>query len=208
MPLTIVDGDVCVLKVACMAVDQLALNDYGFGLTTIVGTPTYEDLVTLLNTTIPTSYLSGMPSTAQYYGISLQRILPTKSQPITLADPAVGTAMGNLEPRQACGIISKKGTIPGRAGRGRVYVGFLADSITSSDGHLNAAGKLVLDAIGTELLTIQTRVPSVGTSVKMVPLIMNRLTPFYNYITTFQSRMRIATQKRRGDYGKQNTPPW
>jgi hypothetical protein len=208
MATNIVTGDVAACKIACMAADQLGINDFAWQFTATSGTVTYEDLVTNFNATIGPLYEIILPSTALYYGLSIQRVLPTKSQPITLADPSAGTAMGDLNPRQCAGIIAKKGTLADRPGRGRIYVPFLADSQTGDTGHLNTLGKTNLDAIGTQLFVPQSIDFGGGNVLGIVPVIRNFLTPFFNVITTFQTRLKIATQKRRGDYGRPNSAPW
>lgn len=208
MATNIVDGDKCFVKIACQASDQIAFNDLAWGLTTLVGTPTYEELVADRMLALLPLYQAIMPSQASFYGISIQRFDPTFTQPFQAANSTPGTATGNLEPRQACGIISKVGSVPGKPGKGRIYVPFLADSVTSADGHLGAAGFTALNALGTSLFTVQDLLFFSGNGVRIVPLIVNNPLPTSNFISSFITRSKLGTQQRRGDYGKPNGLPW
>ena len=208
MAVFILTNDIAACKVACMAADQLGINDFSFKLTVTSGGPTYEMFLTEMNLQLAPLYLALLPPLAFYHGLSVQRVIPTKTQPFTIADPQAGETTGDLIPRQAAAIISKKGTNAGRTGRGRVYIPFLSDAIVGDSGHINTLGRTNLTALAVAIFTERSIDFGGGDVVTITPVIQNTLTPYFNEITAYAVRTKIATQKRRGDYGKPNSAPW
>lgn len=208
MATLIANGDIVSVRTACYATDQVGLNSLGFQLSSISGTPTLEGFATGYSAVLRDLYAACMALTAQYYGLSVQRIAPTITQPIQIVDIVQGFAAGNLTPRQSCGIVAKKGDLPGRPGRGRIYVPFLADSLVGVTGHLNGVGSADIGFLAIKLFTSIVVDCGGGNTVTTFPCILNRPAPGFNLINSYTVRTKIATQRRRGDYGRSNAVPW
>lgn len=110
-------------------------------------------------------------------------------------------------PRQASGIITTLTTLAGRANRGRKYVPFPSEDANTVDAIPGAAYITALDGYAGSLI------PSASFTIGAVnevwnPIILRVGAPATSpNIQEWKSRLRWATQRRRGSYGTPNLPP-
>lgn len=206
----VADGEVYIVRVACLCGGQLGMNDYRYIISDLVASSgsTVENMTTYLDTLISALYKNWLASDATYYGISVNRLQPSALQPITVVDPFTGTNGTKTSPKQSSSLVTKKTATPGKTGRGRVYIPFVSQTSTTVNGELNVVGFGFLDAISAFMFTpIPITFPGPG-SCNLNPVLCKSTVDIPKPIVSWQSRRTIATQRRRGDYGKLNNPPW
>jgi len=200
-------NDVYNVRVACVASDQLGLNDLAFKVTAL--TPPFDSgiMAGLLDNLFSPVYVPLLSAQAYYYGLQSVRVLPTRAQPDETITGLPGTGGPLLGPRQAAAIVTKRTALGGRAGRGRIYVPFLP-TLLIANGHLEpVAGLPALQALAAVLFN-PIVLTAHGVGATLAPLLNSPANLAGNPIVGYVARTRLATQKRRGDYGKPNTLPW
>jgi hypothetical protein len=135
-------------------------------------------------------------------------MFPIKSY--VVADVSL-TGMGTFNddnlPKQVCGLISKRGDVPGKHGRGRIYMPFPMEVDSAPDGR-PTPGYIAANAAWAALgLVVSTRSFAAG-SVVWIPVIYRRSNPaLSSYILSSHASEFWATQRKRGDYGRPNAIP-
>jgi len=204
-------GDLLQIRVSCRAAEQLSLNVLHYAVEAVVGGGlTLLQLADTFSTSVSGQYRNWMPVSAAYEGVTVQNVTPPITDPRESALGAgAGTSPGKLLPRQASGLISTLTGFGGRPNRGRVYVGLLVDSLTDANGNLLGAGTAQLqtlaDALGPlKVLTVGGTSTSLRLTVRhpntLPPVVQPQFTP----VTALVAQGKIATQRRRGDYGSPN----
>jgi hypothetical protein len=154
-----------------------------------------------------------------YRGVMVQKIYPIPAgKPaveFTVANAGAGTAGAQQLPRQSCGLIYATTAKAGRAFRGRNYLPFPAAALQNATlDQPSAAAVAILGGVATILYG--TFVVSVGgVLTTLTPIIFHRkankagttVANGYDPILNFGGRLLWATQRRRGDYGRQNNSP-
>lgn len=198
------------VSVCCQAVDQISLNVFSFSAFNVVDTYTYDDLAGSMGAALLPLYQAILPAEASFYGLAI-----TRQRPLPITQPAYyinlqpGSASGTLTSRQVTGLITKQTGIGGRAGRGRTYVPFLATSMVSTTGHLSTAGNTALNALAVQLFTQQVYGPNLGGGLARInPVLAQRPFPAFTLVNNYQVRTKLATQRRRGDFGRPNALPF
>jgi len=211
MATSIVANDVLEHTIYTQADEQLGVNVCHYRVSGVTGLPTYEQLVTLMSARIASPYKDWLADGAGYAGCKLRLLAgPTSPAPwFSTEDFGAGTA-GDFTPRQLAGLIRKRVNFAGPKGRGRFYAAFAGDTMFNGPV-VGAAGLTVLGEISDTLFNGAaplTLVPAVGTTVTLVPGIL--LGGTGNIVTDLTSAAvsgEIATQKRRGFYGRPNSLP-
>jgi len=147
-----------------------------------------------------------MANTAQFVRVTASIVAPTAHKVAggdSTAAPEPGTAGATPGPRQATGMLTLRTGVVGSKGRGRIYFPFVATDDMAGGGVPTAGYQTRLDAVGT-LLTSNLTLVSGGNSVTLVPSIFHRSTNLSTRINETVSRLKFATQKRRGSYGRPN----
>lgn len=208
MPLPFVaNNDLFLVRVCCQAADQIAINDFCYKADLTSGTYTLPALVNDLDADFFDAYKNWLAANAAFYGISLFRVSIPQSGPFVSTNLRFGLDIASLMPRQAAALIAKKTAIAGRAGRGRVYIPFGGVDNVDADGHITAPGLALLQAIAIRTLTTQIYGGG-GTTTTLIPMLFHRSTITADEVVDWTARVKIATQKRRGDYGRPNNLPW
>ncbi len=198
---------------------QLSINDLTYVVGAVGSTPaTDQDAADQFDATVAPLYKPLMPLTGEYRGVTvgiLRAIVPYPAKYIPAsanANAGAGTAAGAPLPGQVSGLISYFSPRPGPAGRGRSYVGFPAIVHDTGAGNPTAAYMTLLDnlaavtAVGIAVVTLG------GATATLVRAIIHQtnkfdITPPPDPVTGFVSRGKWATQRRRGDFGRLNSPP-
>lgn len=184
---------------------QLGLNVRHYQLMSSSGTgPTLGDLATALETAIGAQYKAVLNLLATHQGIYVRRVAPLPiSAPcwdVSLAGVGLGT--GDLAPKQTCGLISWFTARGGRSGRGRTYIPFPGEVNSDANGRPLQAyidGMSNIAAVWFSLRTIAG--PNGGT---FWPVLFHKSTLSCTPLTALKVRDKWATQRRRGDFGREN----
>jgi len=203
-------GDFIQVRANCRAASQLSQNVLHYRVTLVVaGGLSCQQLADRIFSTWDGVYRPWMPITAQWNSVSVQNITPPKTNTFNSTAAALaGTAIGDLVPRQASGLIGTRTELGGRANHGRVYVGFITSSHINADGELTGVGTAALQNIADQLGPTPTfTVGGVSTSLRLVvrhPDAGAPLTPQGTDVIGLGARSAVATQRRRGDFGRPN----
>lgn len=203
-------NDFLQIRVNCQAASQLSQNVLHYKVTSTAGGGlTLAQIGTQFVATVGAQYRAWMPATATFNGVTVQNLTPPKTDPRETVGGGAGTAVGNLAPRQASGLIRTNTGLGGRANRGRIYIGFMSADSIDADGELTAGGLATLFGLANLLgPTVVLTIGALGVVLQLVvrhpdtpgPIIV----PVSTDVTAMQAQQLIATQRRRGDYGRQN----
>jgi len=210
-------GDILQVVHACYSPlhSQLGLNTIYYEVVS-PGPSTYENLPSKLYTRAASAYRAWLATGANYVGVSVTRVSPLpRYGPNYFVSVTNGTA-GNALPLQLTGLIrwSDSGLVgppPLASHKGRSYVPFPAiGSMDAASQKFNPAGQAKLWAVagvigrsvvradGTNLAMVQRR-------TKKAPVPTDpRVLAGYSRVANVAVPISIATQRRRGDFGKLN----
>lgn len=200
------------MRFYCTYLTQTSINQCDFRVLSITaGAPLDSDVCSALSGFVGVFYKPCLNQVATYHGADL-RLLSTGPVPLPVnstTGSGAGTGGADPLPTQVCGIFTKNSGTTGRANRGRFYVAFpsLADMTAGNEyptlgytakvfnlsGQVTGPRNLVVPS-GT--LNIEWGLGKTGASLAFVP------TP------SATARRLWATQRRRGDYGRPNPPPF
>jgi len=211
MPIAVANGDIFRVRFICSAGNQIAINvlHYIAGNNTGVGA-TMEDFAADMDTNFSQALADCVSDEAQYRGLDVARFLPSTSSAVVVTTNAqVGGLTGTLMPRQVCGLVSKLTDFGGRKNRGRCYIPFPPETANDTDGSPTNAYKALLDVFAAALPVVitSTDIMTAGTS-DFTPVVYHDATGTGTPITSAVSRLKWATQRRRGDYGSSNAAPF
>lgn len=145
---------------------------------------------------------------ATYLGVSIQRLLPAPK-----SDKFYGTAnagIGNREDdvlvSQACGLLSVRTGLAGRAHRGRKYFPFPSETDNDPEGKPTGSYLTRMTAVGT-LIFNQVVVGAGANTTEFTPVVYSRRTNFLTPVTGIIPRREWGTQRRRSQVNRGDLPP-
>jgi len=202
---------------------QLGVNVLYYRLVAIESAPDgdLQELCAAFSAWVASAYKAVMTQEADFRGCGLQNLgdglVGTWPSIEVYSDSGkgVGTVTGTALPKQTCGIITKRTVIAKRLGRGRMYVPFPGEADNLDHGIPSTSYVDRLTTLASKVLanfSISTAGEGLNT---LQPLLRGDLTPanttdgtwMWNPIVDYTPRPRWATQRRRGDYGRQNEFP-
>ena len=205
------DNDIVEARVVCWIPEQISVNRLFYKVSNKqrAGADTLA-VADELDQQFEQWYKAIMPTTANYRGVSVQRVFPV---PRTVADVAItnaatGSAVGALMPTQVSALCGKKTDFAGPKFRGRTYVPFPSDTFNDAAG--NPTNVFVTGQL-TNLAIVLRSVQVVGVlpdTIDLLPVLFNTATSVATDVKDFLARTRWATQRRRGAYGAQNVLPF
>lgn len=185
-----------------------------------VGTMSEQSMCNQLDVLWAARYKPCLANGATYFGLTVQRVDIPTPLPISLfskGNTGAGTGGAGTLPNQVAGLISLKTQNAGRHYRGRIYTPFLPVSASDANGLMTAAYVAILQAdIASSLQSIEGIVSGantvsglyqVRTRIKVVGPPVSFITS-YNPVLVGQAIQRFATQRRRGQYGRNNPIPF
>jgi len=213
MPSTPVVGDILQMRVFSQASTQLGINVLHLSIKAQVAPFTSDQtLVDHLSEGFSSSWRQVQGPNSIYYGMALSLRVGVEWLQIatSIAGQGAGLLAGDVMSRQTSGVLTITAGLPGRRYRGRVFLPFPSEGGNSPDGHPNAAYVGAMSALGGAFasnMVLMEDPPGLGqTTIRMG--IYHRNDGTISDVTGFNPRNKWATQKRRGDYGKPNTPPF
>lgn len=209
MATTLLVGDVILAKVVCKdATGGEVFNGYHYGVSSIVGAPTLEDFAANFEAAVFANYQASMSTSCSFDGVEASIInramYPTPAT--SNVHSGAGTIADDPMPGQVSGIISWVTAFSGPLFRGRSYLGNLAVTAinaigTPTNGALGLFAAIALNAFQFALSS------SGGNSAFLTYILWHRKIAGFNIILGLNLPPKFATQKRRGNYGKNRTPP-
>lgn len=208
----VVNGDLLEVNVYCLQTNQISINRLHYTVTALT-TPgvSVADCLPEIDTAIHAAYKDVLSSAAKYAGLSGRIVYPVlrkSTYDYNKTNAGDGTQGFNLMPRQVCGMFTKVSGVPGRKGRGRLYVPFPSTDAQAATGDFPTAGYMVnlgvLAAISFSLINV-----GVGASTCVLkPTLYHVADPSQSvFWVGATARRKWATHRSRGDYGKPNILP-
>lgn len=204
-------NDVLEVRAYCFQNAQLGVNTTHWKVSATPGPGLNQSsMANRFHLLLGTLYAANMNTTqASFLGISIQKVRPLPKPPTELSTSAAipGADAGDPLPSQVRGLIALFGSGAGPSGRGRQYIPFFTVTFNSPTGHPTGAARGNMDLIKNILTAQQTLTVGLFSTV-VDPVLFNRTTGVTTAIIGGSSRARWATQKRSGDYGRQNQSPF
>jgi len=208
MAVELVNGDIVKTQIWCRDIEQASVNTVYFRITGITaGTPDTQDMAVQFNAVIKGPYVAWLTSQAEYRGVTCQDItqLPLHS-PSGISSHQVGSAGAIGAPRQSAPLIKWQTGIAGPKGRGRIFIPFMSTDELSAFG-LVASGSLPLLTSIKDAIATFTSFTNAGNSATCEHVLYHRATRSATPMESYTIDNKIATQKRRGSYGRANSEP-
>lgn len=203
--------DVLEVRYVVALQNQVGINVFHWGVDSNVGTgATFQTAINTLEAAMAAAYKACISTSARYQGAGLRRVSPSvpTAEFVSVATAGMGTGGANFLPKQISGILTKRTTLAGRRGRGRVYVPFPYAAANDTDGTPLAAYMTALGTLATAF-ALPNRVVGVGgNTTSLSPVVYQRGPKLTNVITSITTNDKWASQRRRGDYGRANIPPF
>jgi len=218
MPINIkpVMNDLLQVRIVCFSNGQYAMNVLHWVVTNVTTLgATVNEIASALDDTWHVAYKNWLSDKATYIGTGVRILTPpqTLEQPST-GNSDVGTNTSLQVPTQNAGLIVLKTDFSGPKNRGRIFVPFVSTGSVAPTGELSVGGTTLLNAIATAIDTTQTIVGGTGTTtlalvVKHGPGPTNPPPSLLSVLVkTIAASSGIATQRKRGDFGKLNSYPF
>jgi len=202
-------GNVVEAKLYCKSSGQYSINTLHFRVSAVAGTSTNDtNAATAVSGAFAAPMKALLSENAEFIGVTVQIIRSTRRPKVyTLADAAPGTVLGDSNPRQVAGLVTKLSATASKSGRGRFYVPFSGEA--DNEPGATPSGDYVtrLQTLGAQIVTPITAGAGGNTAV-LTPVLYNRETFFTIDINDYTARTYWATCRRRGDARGGDRPPF
>lgn len=210
MATSLLVADVPLIRIVCKdPTGGECINVLHYLVTAIGGAPaTDADLASAFDTACEASIKAALNSGWTYDGVecSIQNRVPLPLTQKNNVSAGAGAGIGTPAPSQVCGILSWGSLLSGRKFRGRTYVGGVSAGNTTSTGLPTNAYQALLTTLGNAIIGF-TNVAIGGRTATIALALWHKATRTTTLITTGSIPVKFATQRRRGLYGKNRTPP-
>jgi len=202
-------GDILEVRFVCQHTEQVSYNVRHFRVAQVSGqSVSLAEIVNDLATQYEPDYKNLICAEAQYLGMDIRRVWPTKT---VLYNSTVGagpgTIAGEILPTQVAGLITLRSETPGPGGRGRMYIPFPSEADNDENGR--PEGNYLQRLAFFAALMVEQQFPAgPDGSATLDPVVWSRTTQTHKMIVDSVRRTKWATQRRRGGFGKPNTPPF
>lgn len=200
--------DIYQIRIRVIAGVQEAVNVLHMRTTLEAGNgATPIEIASVLSAEYAPLYKAVLSDSAIYQGVGVQRIrpLPVGVEAFSPIGAGAGVVPDDPLPQQVSGLITLRTSLSGRRQRGRKYIPFPAefhndDDVMPSNAYLNG-----LISLAQEFVSADTIVGALGTT-GLNPVIFHRDLGTSDLVTSAVARATWATQRRRGGFGRPNTP--
>jgi hypothetical protein len=205
------NGDIVLARMVCYDGDQVGQMDMHY----IAGPPlllgsTFSQVAGALDAIVAPLIKALLSSAVTYRGVGVRRVFPlaTKTTEFqTIVSAGAGGAGAIPCPQQVSGLIQKTSYLPGRHGRGRLYVPFPATASVIAGGLPLAAYITALGNLSAALGVLFTA-GTLGNTNTFTPILWQKPTGPATLLVGCQPGPFFATQRRRGNYGRRNPVPF
>jgi hypothetical protein len=202
-------NDLVKVRIVSQLEEQVAINTLFYKCFGVATTSAHEsDMATAFDTAVAAAYKSCLTNSAIYRGVGVQVQNPTLSvEQETIASQGDGVGGVGFLPKQIAVIIHFQSAIAGPKGRGRIYVPFVP-TLFNVLGKPTAAAILDYAALALAIPQIMVIDGGGGGTASMELVVRNARTLNGYSVDTKTAQGLFATQRRRGDYGRINSPPF
>jgi hypothetical protein len=202
-------NDVYQIRIVGISGGQASINVLHYLVTAKAGTgATDGTIAAAVSTAIKVGYKSLMETTTTYRGVGAKRIFPVPPgvETAVVSDTGFGSGGTGQAPTQCCGLITWRTAVGSRHGRGRMYTPFCAVTDLQTNGYFSAAYIVKLNGIAG---TLSTPIVCGVTNTNTLSLIIwDRKNQVAYPVTNWTAGNFVATQRRRGSFGRPNLSPF
>jgi len=212
------DGDILRVQFFCNTLTQVAVNTVHYQcVVSLEPGPDVKQIATTLDGLVALGYRSAISQAANYFGVQVYNItrapLPIPGQSNNRQGPGAGTSP--MLPGQVSGVLMLKTDFAGPRGRGRLFVPFPGAAANNVNQFPDAGYVTAIQQLGINLCTTPI-VISPSSTLKAVlyhraiPATMDKpgKPASWDPITVAKGSDQWGTQRRRGNYGRNNQIPW
>jgi hypothetical protein len=205
-------GDIFKWSVICADATQESVNSFNVFFSRTAGiTVTDQITVDRLSTLAAGLWIPLIGNSARYRGSTLRRIHgglpPVPRTKFSVLGAGPGTSGATLMANQTAGLISWYTEFGGRALRGRTYLPFPSTDDNDDPGKPSAVYQGNLGAIPTALLPNIVVISGASIATLQIGAFKEGVVAFAEYTDTIR-HAEWATQIRRSQYRRKNTPPF
>jgi len=196
------------LRVYCQSGEQGAITtNYAVCTAITVQAATDQELAAYWDANVGAGFIPAMAVTAEYRGVSVRNLtrVPKTADVFNNAGAGVGTAGAVGLPTNTAGLIRLKTGLAGRGMISHAYIPFPSEDDNELAGVPDAAYRLVLGTISTDMSGTFT-VPTAGGNTQFTPVIWHG-DGSTTFITDFDVATKWSHQDRRAAFGRPNTSP-
>ncbi len=202
-------NDVIRAQIACVDSEQASINTVHYQVTGVGVTPaTLEDFAANWSALVAPKIKPMIYNGALFDGVVAQVIspLPLMARVLEDGDQGIGTAGAVGAPRQAAPLIRFQTDFAGPGFRGRNYLPFLSSSHVIGYGYASPT-YVALALVLSEAMRNFTAVSNGGRTATVRLGLWKRAGSIFTPVVSTSAGPDLATQKRRGTYGRPNLPP-
>lgn len=209
MPNLIEAGEILEMKVYCSDSEQASVNTFHYEALIITGNITDQQVSDAFDSSVAVLWPNILANTAQKDGCSCRILNQVPAVAAVLTGNAiVGTGGAVGAPRQGAPLLKFKTGEGGSRGRGRTYLPFMPAAGLAGNGNVSTTFE---GEMGDILAALQGFGPITGSgpaSLTVRQVIYHRASRTSTAIDDWSLSTKIATQKRRGSFGKANVSPF
>lgn len=198
------------LRVACMLEQQLGLmvSWHKCIASTALGV-TAKEMAEAIDALFEGPMKDWLGTSAEYRGVGVQILsTPQEIEYTSTLNNGMGTGGLSSVAAQVSGCITLQTGLTGRINRGRKYPPFPGIDMVTAPWELSGAGLTALSAIGTVYLDGDTTVGADGTAEWKTWIVDPQTLVPRAQVTNIRANDKLATQRRRGSYGRTNVAPF
>jgi len=208
-------NDLLQCRVVCYTDTQISMNVLHYEVAATAGIPlTLSQISNLFSARVQNAYKNLMPPTASYRGCDFRNLMPPATLPFPeTVDDGVGLTGTTLTPTQVSMLIRTQANFAGRGYIGHVYPGLISATYVDVDGALTGAGSAALTILANLLgpsfaLVGDTGQASLALTIRHPNTLGPVIVPVWTRVLTVLPSGLLATQRRRGEFGARNIPPF
>lgn len=203
-------SDVIELRLFSKFQNQVAVNVLHYIVTEVTNTFNLGDIAISADNHFVAVMKAVIAAAARWEGVYVQRIhpLPITAPAWFTATAGVGSQIGDVLPKQTSGLIKKITLVASRSTRGRMYVPFPTEDSNDADSSPSGPYSALLGALATALRApLEIPTPG-GADGILTPVVWSRKTRTPQEVVSTIAHGAWATQRRRGDFGRENQLPF
>jgi hypothetical protein len=210
MAVALAPNDVIQARCFCVFGDQASVNTFYYIVGSVGPSPaTDADAATQVDATFAPVIKVYMPNTAGY-NETVCRVIsnsPPTSPQFSNLNAGVGTGGGTGLSKQTAGIISWQTAFAGKKWRGRTYLPFPSTDEITNSGAPNALHTFRANAIAAAMKNL-ILISQAGRTANIAMVLFHRgPPPTTTVMNGWYIPVKFATMKKRGNYGRANSPP-
>lgn len=210
------DGDLVQLRTCSYTPTQISLNILNYQQFSHVNAGlTVQEIATAFDGLVNLAYKNWMSTQARWRGVGAVNLMaPQTVEYISIGNDAIGNTGVANAPTQTSGLLTYKTSLRGRRYVGHSYIGFPSVDFMNAAGGMNALGLFTVTGIAflfgpTITLTVGANSVTMYLAVRHPDAVVAGIRiPQWTTVFTILPAPLFATRRSRGQFGKENLPPF